>query len=58
MARTAQGHEVLNIAKEMMTKARTTNELRICQIVIFPLEYGMSTEQTAAHNRSVLYVRL
>ena len=48
MARTAKGYEVLEKAKEMMTKARTANELRICQAVIFPLEYGMSTEQTAA----------
>jgi transposase len=47
MARTAQGWEVLETAKEMMMKARTANELRICQAVIFPLEYGMSTEQTA-----------
>ena len=48
MARTAKGVEVLYKARTMMTKARTANELRICQAVIFPLEYGMSTEQTAA----------
>jgi transposase len=48
MARTAKGWEVLEKAKEMMVKACTANELRICQAVIFPLEYGMSTEQTAA----------
>jgi transposase len=48
MARTAKGWEVLEKAKKMMAKARTANELRICQAVIFPLEYGMSTEQTAA----------
>jgi len=48
MSRTAKGWEVLNKAKEMMSKARTANELRICQAVIFPLEYGMSTKQTAA----------
>ena len=48
MARTAKGWEVLDKAKEMMSKARTANELRICQAVIFPLEYGMSTKQTAA----------
>ena len=47
MPRTAKGWEVLDKAKEMMAKARTANELRICQAVIFPLEYGMSTEQTA-----------
>jgi transposase len=54
MARTAKGWEMLDKAKEMMSKACTANELRICQAVIFPLEYGMSIEQTAAHiGRSV-----
>ena len=48
MARTAKGGEVLGKAKEMLVKARTANELRICQAVIFPIEYGMSIEQTAA----------
>jgi len=48
MPRTAKGREVLDKAKQMMAKARTANELRICQAVIFPLEYGMSTIQTAA----------
>ena len=48
MSRTAKGREVLDKAKEMMAQARTANELRICQAVIFPLEYGMSTKQTAA----------
>ena len=48
MARTAKGWEVLEKAKEMIAKACTANELRTCQAVIFPLEYGMSTEQTAA----------
>jgi hypothetical protein len=31
-----------------MTKAITANELRICQAVVFPLEYGMTTKRTAA----------
>jgi transposase len=48
MARKAKGLEVLDKAKAMVTKVRTANELRICQAVIFPLEYGMSIEQTAA----------
>ena len=48
MPRTAKGWEVLDKAKEMMSKAHTANELRICQAVIFPLEYGMSMEQTVA----------
>jgi len=48
VARVAKGWEVLDKAKEMLIKARTANELRICQAVIFPLEHGMSIEQTAA----------
>jgi hypothetical protein len=31
-----------------MAKAMTANELRICQAVIFPLEYGMTAKQTAS----------
>ena len=34
MPRTAKGIEVLDKAKQMMAKARTANELRICQAVI------------------------
>jgi transposase len=37
-----------------MVKARTADELRVCQAVIFPLVDGMSIKQTAAHiGRSV-----
>lgn len=54
MARVAKGHEVLEIARGLMRKARTANELRVCQAVIFPLVDGMSIEQTAARiGRSV-----
>jgi hypothetical protein len=48
MAPKANGLPVLEIAKDLMTKAITANELRICQAVIFPLEYGMTTKQTAS----------
>jgi hypothetical protein len=48
MARKAKGQSVLEIAKNLMTKAMTANELRICQAAVFPLEYGMTTEQTAS----------
>jgi transposase len=48
MARKARGLSVLETAKVLMTQATTANELRICQAVIFPLEYGMTIEQTAA----------
>ncbi len=49
MARPAKGYEVLEKARELMAKARTADELRVCQAVIFPLVDGMSIEQTAAH---------
>jgi transposase len=48
MARKASGLTVLEIAKNFMAKAVTANELRICQAVVFPIEYGMTTEQTAS----------
>ena len=48
MAPKAKGWEVLDKAREIMARANTANELRICQAVIFPLEFSMSTEQTAA----------
>ena len=48
MAPKAKGLSVLEIAKDLMAKAITANELRICQAVIFPLEYGMTTKQTAS----------
>lgn len=54
MARLAKGHAVLEKARELMAKARTADELRVCQAVIFPLVDGMSIKQTAAHiGRSV-----
>ena len=49
MARIAKGHEVLQKARELLEKARTADEVRVCQAVIFPLADGMSIEQTAAH---------
>ena len=47
MSRPALGIEVLEKAKELLATAKTANEIRICQAVIFPLE-GMSIETTAA----------
>lgn len=49
MTRTAKGYEVLEKARELMIKAQTADELRVCQAVVFPLVDGMSIEQTAAH---------
>ena len=48
MARTASGREFQAQAKESLTKAKTISELRQAQAVIFPLEWGISMEQTAA----------
>ncbi|OPY58298.1 MAG: hypothetical protein A4E57_04870 [Syntrophorhabdaceae bacterium PtaU1.Bin034] len=48
MARTPRGREVLEKAKELLSKARTVEELRQAQAVILPLEYGFSMERTGA----------
>lgn len=48
MSRPVRGAEVLDMAKAMMQKAETADQLRICQAVLFPLELGMTTAQTAA----------
>lgn len=48
MARPASGKEVLTKAQEVVTKARTVEELRQAQAVILPLEFGFSMEQVAA----------
>ena len=48
MARPAGGREFLAVAKEMLTKAKTIDELRQAQALILPLEYGFSIEQVAA----------
>lgn len=47
MARTPQGKEVLEKAKELLRKARTAEELRMLQAVMLPLEFGFSLEHTA-----------
>lgn len=57
MARTPRGHELLSQAKEALAKARTADELRELQAVIFPLEMGFSLKQTAmATGRSIRWV--
>jgi len=48
MARTASGHDFLDMAKELLTKARTAKELRQAQAVILPLEFNLSLDQTSA----------
>ncbi len=47
MARKAGGWEVLDKAKELLSKAKTAEELRQAQAVYFPLEFGFTMEQTA-----------
>lgn len=47
MARIAGGREILLKAKELLTKARTADELRHAQAVILPLEFGYTLEHTA-----------
>ena len=56
MARKAKGNEFLDKAKEVLSHAKTINEIKICQAVILPLE-GLSLEQTAqAVGHSVSWV--
>ena len=47
MGRKAKGREILESAKVHLSKAKTAEALRQAQAVVFPLEYGMTMEQTA-----------
>ncbi len=47
MARTARGGNLLERARECLSKAKTAEELRLAQAVMLPLEFGLSIEQTA-----------
>ncbi len=44
MARKAGGWEVLDKSKELLSKAKTAEELRQAQAVYFPLEFGFTME--------------
>jgi len=56
MARPARGAEVLEMAQEMIFRAKTIEELRQAQAVVLPLAYGLSLEETArAIGRSVVW---
>ena len=48
MARTAGGHQFIDKAKELLTTARTVQELRQAQAVVLPLEYNMSLDQASS----------
>lgn len=57
MARPVRGQEVLQKTQDMLVKAKNISELRILQAVVFPLAYGMSTQDTAqALGRSTRWV--
>jgi transposase len=47
MARPPRGREVLEQAKQQLSKARTAADLRRAQAVVLPLEFGFSLERTA-----------
>jgi transposase len=47
VSRPSRGKEVLQKAKDYLSKARTVEELRQVQAVVFPLEFGLTLEQTA-----------
>ena len=47
MARPARGAEVLEMAQEMILRAKTIDELRQAQAVVLPLAHGLSLEETA-----------
>ena len=47
MVRPARGQDILEMAQSLLTKATKVNELRTLQAVVFPLVYGMSTQETA-----------
>ncbi len=56
MGRPARGAEVLEMAQEMILRAKTIDELRQAQAVVLPLAHGLSLEQTAkAIGRSVVW---
>ncbi len=48
MARKSSGMAVLDVAKEILRRTKSVDELRILQAVIFPLEKGMTIAETAA----------
>lgn len=47
MARPPRGQEMLCIAQQQLSKTDDATALRILQAVVFPLEHGLSTQETA-----------
>jgi hypothetical protein len=59
MARPPRGQVLLSKAQQELSKVNDATELRILQAVIFPLDHGMSTEETArAIGRSARWVSM
>lgn len=46
MARLATGSEMIEMARQWLVEAKTVEELRRAQAVLFPLEFGLSMEET------------
>jgi transposase len=56
MARPVRGADVLEMAQEMIVRAKTIDELRQAQAVVLPLAHGLSLGETAkAIGRSVAW---
>ena len=47
MARPATGLSVIDVARIQLSEAKTIDELRRAQAVVFPLDFGLSIEHTA-----------
>ena len=47
MARPATGLSVIDVARKQLREAKTIDELRCAQAVVFPLDLGLSIEHTA-----------
>ena len=47
MARKAAGQELIEKAHELLKQAKSGDEIRRCQAVLFPLELNMSLKETA-----------
>ena len=47
MARPVRGAEILEMAQEMILRAKTIDELRQAQAVVLPLAHGLSLEEAA-----------
>lgn len=59
MARPPRGQAILSRAQQELSKTNDATELRILQSVVFPLAYGMSTQDTArAVGRSSRWVSM